>query len=264
MTEIPPPAPGDDAVVPNPEIDEIEFSLDQLSEAYAKVLRGQGGAIAGDDPIVTGPGGDTEDPADLDAGEVLDPVDLDDRRDDAPCPITEMSVLEAILFVGVPPDVRLSAKKLASLMRDISPKEIPLLVNELNQRYEAEGAAYRITHQNGNYQLVLSEDLHAIRDPFYGEVREAQLTHQAVEVLAIVAYHQPVARSQVDKIRHRPSGAVLSQLCERKLLALDPASESTRDRRYVTTDRFLQLFGLAEIGDLPQAQEVDNIDEFFE
>jgi chromosome segregation and condensation protein ScpB len=46
-------------------------------------------------------------------------------------------------------------------------------------------------------------------------------------------------------------------------LAIDPQSESGRDRQYITTDRFLKLFGLGEIGDLPQAQEVDNIDEFF-
>lgn len=251
--------------------DEIEFSLEQLSQAYAKVIRSQAGSGSqtgsGTETEPSSPtesaGAAEEDDAELANSEVLDPVELDDRRDDAPCRITETSVLESILFVGAPPDLPLTAKRLASMMRDISPKEIPGLVGQLNELYDAQGTAYRIIEKDKAYQLALREELQSIRTGFYGEVRSAQLTQQAIEVLAVVAYNQPISRTQIDRIRQRPSGAVLSQLTDRQLLAIDPQSESSRDRHYITTERFLQLFGLGELGDLPQAQEVDNIDEFF-
>jgi segregation and condensation protein B len=263
---------GEDAV--SAAGDEPEFSLEQLSQAYAKVIRAQGVNRAPNQNIP--PAEDVprspkpteselsdEDDLELVTGELLDPVELDDRRDDAPCRISETTVLESILFVGSPPDLPLTARQLAGMMRDISPKEIAGLVAQLNEQYAAQGAAYRIVQQEKAYQLALLDELKPVRDAFYGEVRSAQLTQQAVEVLAVVAYNQPVSRSQIDKIRQRPSGAILSQLSERQLLAIDPQSESGRDRQYITTDRFLKLFGLGEIGDLPQAQEVDNIDEFF-
>jgi segregation and condensation protein B len=254
--------------------DEPEFSLEQLSQAYAKVIRAQGVNRAPNQnippaeevprsPKLTESELSDEDDLELVTGELLDPVELDDRRDDAPCRISETTVLESILFVGSPPDLPLTARQLAGMMRDISPKEIAGLVAQLNEQYAAQGAAYRIVQQEKAYQLALLDELKPVRDAFYGEVRSAQLTQQAVEVLAVVAYNQPVSRSQIDKIRQRPSGAILSQLSERQLLAIDPQSESGRDRQYITTDRFLKLFGLGEIGDLPQAQEVDNIDEFF-
>ncbi len=248
--------------------DEVEFSLEQLSQAYAKVIRGQAthqGAASESEtvPSESELAANVEDDLELANSEVLDPVELDDRRDDAPCRITETSVLESILFVGAPPDVPLTAKRLASMMRDISPKEIPGLVEQLNQQYAAQNAAYRVVTKDKAFQLALADDLESIRSGFYGEVRSAQLTQQAIEVLAVVAYNQPISRSQIDKIRQRPSGALLSQLSERQLLAIDPQSESSRDRLYITTERFLKLFGLGELGDLPQAQEVDNIDEFF-
>lgn len=254
--------------------DEPEFSLTQLSQAYAKVIRAQG-AHRAPEPSSTPPAADRqlpdpdssepseEDDLELAAEELLDPVELDDRRDNAPCRISETSVLESILFVGSPPDLPLTARQLASMMRDISPKEIAGLVAQLNEQYSAQGAAYRIVKNEKAYQLALLEELQPIRNAFYGEVRSAQLTQQAIEVLAVVAYNQPISRSQIDKIRQRPSGAILSQLTERQLLAIDPQSESSRDRQYITTERFLKLFGLGEVGDLPQAQEVDNIDEFF-
>lgn len=248
--------------------DEIEFSLEQLSQAYAKVIRGQansGNGSEAEPPSPTESPAETDDEdAELANSEVLDPVELDDRRDDAPCRITETSVLESILFVGAPPELPLTAKRLASMMRDISPKEIPGLVQQLNELYAAQGTAYQIIEKDKAFQLTLREDLESIRAGFYGEVRSAQLTQQAIEVLAVVAYSQPISRSQIDRVRQRPSGAVLSQLTDRQLLAIDPQSESSRDRHYITTERFLKLFGLGELGDLPQAQEVDNIDEFFE
>jgi segregation and condensation protein B len=102
-----------------------------------------------------------------------------------------------------------------------------------------------------------------IRQKFYGEIREAQLNQFAIDILSIVAYQQPISRNELDKIRQRPSGSLLNQLVERQLLLVDPTSPSS-NKIYRTTDRFLELFGLTSIEDLPLAHEVDDIGEFFD
>ena len=87
-------SPTDSASSEMNNLGEIELSLDQLSRAYAKVIRGETDSV---DPDLSE---STVDEADVFANESLDPVALDDRHDDAPCPITESAVLESILFAA--------------------------------------------------------------------------------------------------------------------------------------------------------------------
>ena len=88
-----------------------------------------------------------------------------------------------------------------------------------------------------------------------------RLSQSVIDVLAVVAYNQPVTRDQVDKIRGRSSGSVLNQLVRRELLSIEPGKTDPKVRYYSTTDRFLDLFHLEEIADLPQSHEVSDIEE---
>lgn len=236
---------------------EEEFSIDQLSEAYAKVLKEQQTGKTDDEDgtaeeptaeIVVEP----ESESDQDEGEILD---------DAPCAVSPQSILEAILFVGTPQGEKLTARKIAALMRDVSPKEIKQLVKELNSKYESEGAAYRIVQEKTSYRMELAKEYADVKENFYGEVRVAKLSQPAVDVLAVVAYHQPVERDKVDKIRIRPSGSLLNQLVRRELLEIQTTETKPIKRMYVTTDRFLKLFGLETLEDLPQSHEVGSLDD---
>ena len=82
-------------------------------------------------------------------------------------------------------------------------------------------------------------------------------------MLAIVAYQQPLTAEQIGAVRGKPSGAVLTQLVHRGLLRIERRGtcEAGRGKRrtvqYFTTDRFLQLFGLQTLADLPQSEELD-------
>jgi len=105
--------------------------------------------------------------------------------------------------------------------------------------------------------MVLRDEFDSIRGRFYGKVREANLTQSALDVLAVVAYQQGASRQQVESVRGRPSGGILSQLVRRELLRVDRSSEKPK-MRYFTTDRFLDLFGLESIEDLPKS-EVDRL-----
>jgi segregation and condensation protein B len=79
--------------------------------------------------------------------------------------------------------------------------------------------------------------------------------------MAVVAYNQPTTREQVEKIRGKPSGSVLAQLVRRELLLIESGETNANVKYYSTTDRFLDLFNLDEITDLPQSHEVSDIEE---
>ena len=76
-------------------------------------------------------------------------------------------------------------------------------------------------------------------------------------MLAIVAYRQPLAADEVSRLRDKPSYHILSQLVRRRLLRVERTTQKPRKTLYHTTDRFLQLFELGSLADLPESEELD-------
>jgi len=176
-------------------------------------------------------------------------VDGDDERG---CEITPRTILEAILFVGHPQSEPLSSQQIAGLMRGVTGDEVDELVRELNDAYTAEYAPYVIQSQGPGYLLELREEFASLRDNFYGRIKEVRLTQGAIDVLAIVAYNQPITLQEIDRIRGRSSGAAISQLVRRDILAYEKPDEKGAKPTYRTTERFLDLYGLESLDDLPQ------------
>ena len=175
-----------------------------------------------------------------------------DGDDDRACEITPRSIVEAILFVGHPQSEPLSSQQIAGLMRGVTADEVDDLVRELNEAYGAEHAPYRIHSHGPGYLLELREEFAPLRDKFYGRIKEVRLTQGAIDVLAIVAYNQPITLQEIDRVRGRASGGVLSQLVRRDILAYERAEEKGAKPTYRTTNRFLDLYGLESLDDLPQ------------
>jgi segregation and condensation protein B len=140
-------------------------------------------------------------------------------------------------------------------MRGVRPTEIDDFITELNAEYAAEGSPYSIGSFGAGHQLDLRPEFGSLRAAFYGRIREARLSQAAVDILAIIAYHQPVTAEVIDRLRGKPSGAILSQLLRRDLIALERSPEAKSKPTYRTTGRFLEIFGLDGIADLPQSQE---------
>lgn len=242
---------------PSPSLDLDDFrnppedqglSLNELSRAYAELLD------RGDDPYEGEPPADDED----DVAETPGAADTSELEaaDDGACDVTPRSILEAMLFVGTPDNQPLTSKTIAALMRGVRPAEVDELVRDLNDEYVAEGCPYRITAEGSGYRMTLGDEFHSVREKFYGRVKEARLSQSAVDVLAIVAYNQPMTREEVDQLRGKPSGGILSQMVRRELLCVERDAE-TRAASYRTTERFLNLFGLDSLSDLPRSQELD-------
>jgi segregation and condensation protein B len=150
----------------------------------------------------------------------------------------------------------MSARELAAAMRGVSPTEIDAAVGELNERYEQDGSPYAITGSPHGYRLELRDEFRRVRDRFDGRIRESRLSAAAMEVLAIVAYNQPVTAEETNQLRGKPSGAILATLVRRRLVRLERADEPSRPPSYVTTERFLRLFGLESLSALPRGDEL--------
>ncbi|MDR0611858.1 MAG: SMC-Scp complex subunit ScpB [Planctomycetaceae bacterium] len=173
------------------------------------------------------------------------------------------TILEAMLFVGNWDNRPLSAFRAAEKMRNVSPEEIDEVVIALNRDYRQLGCPYTILKESDGYRMVLRPEFDPILAKFYGKIREAKLSQQAIDTLAVVAYRQPISTDDVQKIRRQPSSALLNQLVRRGLLGVE---REIRDKKkimlYRTTDRFLELFQLDSIDDLPVAGEIDLTQRF--
>jgi len=185
---------------------------------------------------------------------------LDEDADNSPCPISPKSILEAMLFVGTPDGSALKSKHLAAHMRGVSPKEITQLAKDLNKEYKQQNAPYRIVRENAGYKMVLDDSMNHVKGKFYGEVKEALLSQPAIDILSVVAYNQPVTSDQIEKIRGKPCGAILLQLVRRQLLLREKTESKPVKTIFKTTPRFLELFGIEELDDLPRTEDVELFD----
>lgn len=229
------------------------LSLDALTDAFAEMLG------RGEDPysrVKKNPAVSAADALPT-AEQVVAETQLDELEDGA-CDISPRSILEAMLFVGHPQNEPLTSRQVAALMRGVRPQEIDDLVRELNADYEQAGCPYTIVSVGEGYRLTLSEDFSRLRAKFYGKVREARLSQAAIDVLAVVAYHPGSTVAEIDQKRGQPSKSLLSQLVRRELLAIErePGQKLT-EAKYVPTQRFLDVFGLESLGDLPRSVDME-------
>lgn len=236
--------PQDEPRAEEPEASSEPMSLEQLSGAFAGMF---GLEESSETP--------SDDPTAETSDESAPPLEADEEAD--PTDVTPRSILEAFLFVGRPDNEPLSSRQVAALMRGVEPEEIDELVEELNAEYAANNCPYEIIHVASGYRLVLRERFSGVREKLYGRTRQAKLSQAAVEVLAIVAYNQPISADDVNKLRGTPSGSLLAQLVRRQLLRIERPAQKPRSAQYYTTERFLQLFGLKDLDDLPRSQDLD-------
>ncbi len=131
------------------------------------------------------------------------------------------------------------------------------LIRRLNRLYDGSGSAFRAEEIGGGFQLMSRAKFGAWLRRLYQSPIETRLSGPALETLAIVAYRQPVLRAEVDALRGVDCSEILRQLMERNLVRISGrSSELGRPYYYGTTKRFLQVFGLRNLDDLPRAAEL--------
>ena len=165
-----------------------------------------------------------------------------------------LGILEALLFSTHHP---LTALRLAELIE--LPRQAPLrkAIKSLNAGYEESRRSFRIEQVAGGYQmLTLPEFGDALKRLHQKEI-DTKLTKSAVETLAIIAYKQPILRADIEAIRGVACGETIRSLMEKHLVRIGGRAELPgRPILYGTTKRFLELFGLNTLKDLPQGEEL--------
>jgi len=171
-------------------------------------------------------------------------------------PTERRRILEALLLASPEP---LTAQRIARIVPELSVRELDGEIEALNAEYEATGRAFRVEEIGGGYQLRTLPEL----APWLAELQPApplRLSRPALETLAIVAYKQPLTRAEIEHVRGVDVGAVLRSLLERRLVRIAGHREVPgRPILYATTRRFLEVFGLAELGDLPTLREIEEL-----
>jgi segregation and condensation protein B len=162
--------------------------------------------------------------------------------------------LEAVLFLAKEP---LSSRKLAQLSNLADGTQARTLIRWLNESYDAAGRAFRIEAVAGGYQLLTRRKFSSWLRRLAHVPGETRLSAPALETLAVIAYRQPVLKADIEAIRGVHCGEVLRQLMERDLVRISGRStELGRPFLYGTTRRFLNLFGLHSVDELPRADEI--------
>jgi segregation and condensation protein B len=169
--------------------------------------------------------------------------------------VSPPQVIEAALFVGGGP---LTARKICALLRgSFDVAFVEQTIDELNTAYVAQARPYEIRLGDGGYRLELRPEYDRLRHRVYGSgPREVRLSQDVLEVLALVAYRQPVSQQEIESHGKQNAGNLLRQLLRRELVAIARGSAGRKDVQYHTTARFLSVFGLGSLAELPQADDL--------
>ncbi len=134
------------------------------------------------------------------------------------------------------------------------------LFRELMTEYEQEGRGIRIREAGDAFSFVTHIENDIFVKKLCTPVRVRRLSQAALEVLAIIAYRQPVTRSEIDSIRGIKSERVIDGLIDKGLIEISGRSEGVgRPLIYVTTREFLKKFGFASLKDLPEVPEYEEL-----
>lgn len=170
-----------------------------------------------------------------------------------PAPRDEsLARLEAVLLIAGEP---LSGRRLAQFAGLADGTSARTLIRQLNLFYDRQGSAFRVEDVAGGFQLLTRPKFSKWLRRLFPSPVEMRLSGPAMETLAVVAYRQPALRAEVEAIRGVQCGEMLRQLLERDLIRISGrADELGRPFVYATTRRFLQVFGLRHLDELPRAE----------
>ncbi|MBC8383090.1 MAG: SMC-Scp complex subunit ScpB [Candidatus Cloacimonetes bacterium] len=162
--------------------------------------------------------------------------------------------IEVLVFAS---DKPISAEQIARFLEIDDSQEVDKLIEKLNLEYSDQGRTFCIRKVAGGYKFATDRQYYHLIEKLYEEKKDISLTSSALEVLAIVAYHQPITRPKVDAIRGVSSQYHIKNLLEVKLIKIAGRMKTFgRPLLYATTDKFLQFFGLNAIEDLPNLHQI--------
>ena len=185
--------------------------------------------------------------------ETDDILQNEDDKTTAPELTALSATLEAVLFAAGSP---VAADKLCEIL-SVSKPELDQLRRILEAKYRQTASGIALIYLDGAYQLCTKPEFASAVKAALELKKMPPLSKAALEVLAIIAYNQPVTRVFIEQVRGVDSSSIVTSLCDKGLIKEDGTLDAPgRPMLFSTTDVFLRCFGLSSLSDLPH-----NIDE---
>ncbi|MCH9627280.1 MAG: Segregation and condensation protein B [Chlamydiales bacterium] len=157
-------------------------------------------------------------------------------------------IVEALLFASSEPVALPKLKEIIQTQYPIRSAELRHVIDTLSQEYKNEGHTFEIAEIAGGYLLRTVEEMYPFIELLHQDRRSEKLSRPATEVLAIIAYRQPITRREMEEIRGVDCSGTVVSLIERGLIEAVGRKEAPgRPIQYVITKRFLQHFGLKDL-----------------
>ncbi len=171
-------------------------------------------------------------------------------------PVEKKRIVEALILAAPEP---ITAAKLAEIVPRATPAKVRELIESLNKDYASQDRAFEIWEVAGGYQLRTRPELARYVQQLHA-MRPTRLSTAALETLAVVAYRQPLTRAEIEHVRGVDVGATVRGLVERKLVRIAGHREVPgRPMLYATGKRFLEVFGLKSLEDLPTLRDLEEL-----
>jgi segregation and condensation protein B len=189
-----------------------------------------------------------------------EPTDDEEPEDEEPAEVvgedfivTSESVVEAVLFAS---DEALTPARLAKIV-ETGVRQVREHVKSLNKQYRESGRAFRIEKIAGGYQMLTLSPYNNWLRKLLRVRDDSKLSAAAIETLAIIAYKQPIIRADIEAIRGVSAGEMIRSLMYKGLVKIVGRAEVLgRPMLYGTTKKFLEVFGLNTLKDLPKIEEL--------
>jgi len=166
-------------------------------------------------------------------------------------------IIESLIFISMEP---LTLEKIRQVLGEFSEEEISQAIEELLQSYKDNERGIQIIQAGGGYLFSTRPEYDTWISRLLQIERKNKLSSAALEALSIVAYHQPITLSEISAIRGVDSSFTLKTLLEKKLIKIVGRKKSPgRPLIYRTSEKFLNYFGLNDLGELPTEEEISKI-----
>ncbi len=164
-------------------------------------------------------------------------------------------IIEALLFAS---EGSLKVEQVLEVVPEVDREGVEEAFSELRDFYDDTSRGFCLAPVAGGYQLLTRPDVAPWVEKMLVGRRKQRLSRAALEVLAVVAYRQPVTRGDVEEIRGVDCGGVFRTLLDRKMVRVKGRAKTVgHPLLYVTSDHFLEHFGIPELRDLPKIEEFE-------
>ena len=144
---------------------------------------------------------------------------------------------------------------------DIPDKDIDLAINAVSEKYKEESFSFQVEHVGGGYQFLTKPAYQASIGILLKQQSKKRLSNSALETLSIIAYKQPVTKSQIEQIRGVNCDYTTQKLLEKELIEiLGKADTIGRPLLYGTSAKFMEYFGINDLSDLPTPKDFSSED----